>query len=219
MERMASSEQGGIVPGLMWRDENGNSGPIRKTDIPLEDRNNPGNYKVKIDGEMKDVVRVAPDEPDSRSSKNTVSNDVYADIAETKLSAALDEGLPKLNGVFDGKSDSSLGETTMEIGAVVTDADETYLDFGDDSNGEHLNLDTPEGGTKYEDDDGTPEEETAKRRKRSVGAVALAFATGAGVGLAGLYGVSVAGTSHVTEGTISPSVKDFVIDLIPGNDK
>lgn len=215
---MTSSEQGDIVPGLMWRDKDGNSGLIRQTDKPLEDQNNPGRYKVLIDGKMKDVVRITPEETDTRASQNTVSTDAYVDVAETKSSAISDEGLMKLDGVFGRKRRSSLGETRVETSAAMSGVGELDVDL-DDSTGEYPALDIPESDTNREDDDDATEEETTMRRKRNVGAKALAVVVGAGVGLAGLYGVSVAGTSHVTEGTMSPSVKDFVIDLIPGNDK
>lgn len=220
MERMTSSERGDIVPGLMWCDEKGNSGPIRATDIPLEDPKKPGSYKVKIDGEMKDVVRVTPDVTDTRPTKNTVSIDVQPDVAKTELTAAVDVGLPKLTGVFGGKDSSSIGETTRESLATTAGAGKTDLDVDNkDENADYLDIDIPENKIDAEDEDDTPEDEPTVRRKRKMGAKALAIVGGAGVGLVGLYGVSVAGTSHVTEGTMSPSVKDFVIDLIPGNDK
>lgn len=215
---MTSSEQGDIVPGLMWRDEDGNSGLIRETDVAFENPDNPGRYKVRIDGEMKDVVRVTQEETDTRPSQNTVSTDAYTHVDETKSLATSDGGLMKLNGVFGRKRRPSLGETTVETSAAMSGVDELDVDL-DGSTGEYPALDLPEGDMNREDDDDATEEETTMRRKRSVGAKALAIVVGAGVGLAGLYGVSVAGTSHVTEGTMSPSVKDFVIDLISGNDK
>lgn len=218
MERTTSSEQGDIVPGLMWRDKDGNSGLIRKTDVAFENLDNPGVFKVNIDQEMKDVFLVTPEETDTRSSQNTVSTDAYTHVTETKSSAAPDEGLMKLNGVFGRKRRSSPGETRVETSAAMSGVGELDVDL-DDSTGEYPALDVHEGDTNREDDDDATEEETTMRRKRNVGAKALAIVVGAGVGLAGLYGVSVAGTSHVTEGTMSPSVKDFVIDLIPGNDK
>lgn len=212
MERTTSGERRKVLKEYVWIDEAGVEQPVYVGEEMFSDPTVPGSKAVRRGCKYKEVIRLTPPDGDIQPRMNTESSGA---------AATTEQDLPKLD-VFGNKGSVPYKQMNGEhdLPEVANDNDDELELELDDEPSKNEYPSTFVMGTGADE---TTENEGAERLKRPFEKKSIVRAlgmvgVGATVGLGVLYGVSVVGTSHVTEGTVVPSFGQFVVDLIPGND-